>query len=70
MSKVILYSIRDCPTCDKARHGLTDKGVDFEERSLDDNPDWWDDIQKYSSSVPIIIWGEGDVEIGWQGQHG
>jgi len=37
---------------------------------VDDNPQWWEQALQYSFSVPVIIWGEGDVEVGWQGEHG
>jgi len=70
MAKVILYTLRSCPTCDKAKLGLKAQGVDFEERMVDDNAGWWEEALEYSFSVPIIIWGEGDIEIGWQGEHG
>ncbi len=44
--------------------------MDFEERLVDDNAAWWDEALKYSFSVPVIVWSDGDVEIGWQGEHG
>ncbi|HXG37082.1 MAG TPA: glutaredoxin family protein [Dehalococcoidia bacterium] len=70
MSKVIVYTLKECPTCDKARRALTERGVEFEERRVDDNPRWWDEALQYSFSVPVIIWGENDIEIGWEGEHG
>ncbi len=70
MSKVILYTLRGCATSDKARRALIEQGVDFEERLVDENPQWWEEATQYSFSVPVIVWGEGDVEIGWQGEHG
>ncbi len=70
MSGVIMYSLRNCPTCDKARAGLAERGVEYEERQVDENEEWWEEALKYAFTVPIIIWGEGEVEIGWAGEHG
>ncbi|MCH7512266.1 MAG: glutaredoxin family protein, partial [Chloroflexi bacterium] len=37
MSNVIMYTLRNCPTCDKARAALSERGVEYEERRVDDN---------------------------------
>ncbi|HZP26567.1 MAG TPA: glutaredoxin domain-containing protein [Dehalococcoidia bacterium] len=68
--KVILYTLRGCPTSDKARAALTERGIDFEERRVNDSADWFNECLEYAVSVPVIIWGEGDVEVGWEGEHG
>ena len=70
MSGVIFYTLRNCPTCDKARAALSERGVEFEERQVDTNEEWWEEALKYAFTVPVIVWGEDDVEIGWQGEHG
>jgi glutaredoxin len=67
---VIVYSLRSCPTSDKAKAALTERGVSFEERRVDDEVQWWEEALKYSLTVPVIIWENGDVEIGWEGEHG
>ncbi len=70
MDNVIMYTLRNCPTCDKARAALSERGVEYEERRVDDSEEWWEEALKYAFTVPVIIWGEGDVEIGWEGEHG
>ncbi len=70
MSNVIIYTLRNCPTSDKARAGLQKQGIAFEERRVDENADWWDEALKYSFTVPVVVWDNGDVEIGWEGEHG
>jgi glutaredoxin len=70
MGNVIMYTLRNCPACDKARAGLSERGIEYEERQVDDSEEWWEEALKYAFTVPIIIWGEGDVEIGWEGEHG
>jgi len=67
---VIVYTLRNCDVSEKAVKALTERGVQFEERRVDQNADWWDEALNYSMSVPIIIWENGDVEIGWDGEHG
>jgi len=71
MSKVIIYTLsRGCPTSDKARRALAERGIDFEERQVDEDPKFWDEALNYAFTVPVIIWGEDDIEIGWEGEHG
>ncbi|MEE9285307.1 MAG: glutaredoxin domain-containing protein [Dehalococcoidia bacterium] len=70
MSSVVIYTLRSCPTCDKAMTDMRERGIDFEERRVDDNPQWWDEALKYAFTVPVIIWADGDIEIGWDGEHG
>jgi glutaredoxin len=70
MSSVIMYTLSHCATCDKARVTLSERGVEFEERRVDESEEWWEEALKYGFTVPVIIWGEGDVEIGWEGEHG
>ena len=67
---VVMYTLRNCPTCDKARAGLTERGVEFEERRVDENEDWWEEALNYAFTVPVILWDNGDVEVGWEGEHG
>jgi glutaredoxin len=67
---VIVYTLRNCPTSDRAKAALAERGIDFEERRVDENVEWWDEALKYSLSVPVIIWENGDVEVGWEGEHG
>lgn len=67
---VIVYTLRNCDVSEKAVKALHERGVVFEERRVDQNADWWDEALNYSMSVPIILWDNGEVEIGWDGEHG
>ena len=69
VDKAILYTLRGCPTCEKAKRGLTQRGVQFEERLVDDNPAWWKEAVALAATVPIFV-SEGRVEVGWQGEVG
>ncbi len=67
---VIVYTLKNCDTSEKAIAALRTQGVEFEERRVDENVAWWDEALNYSMTVPVIVWDNGDVEIGWAGEHG
>ena len=70
--KVIMYTLATCPTCVKARKVLAKRGIDFEDRIVDDRPDWAMEVVRLSnqSSVPVIVWQDGRVEVGIDGELG
>ena len=61
--KVLLYTTPNCSGCDRTRAKLTADGVDFEERSVMAKQEWFDEVLKYSISVPVIIWADKRIEI-------
>lgn len=67
--RVVLYTLRGCPTCDRARRALTERGVEFEERMVDGNRAWYEEATRLSVTVPIIVRGDR-VEVGWEGEAG
>lgn len=69
MADVIIYTLRTCPTCERARRDLTAEGVAFEERCLDDDPKWIDEASRLGITVPIVVRGDR-VEVGWKGELG
>ncbi len=69
MADLIMYTLRTCPTCDRARQDLTADGVDFEERAIDDNAEWFDEASSLGLTVPILVRGDA-VEVGWKGESG
>jgi glutaredoxin len=69
VDKAILYTLRGCPTCEKAKRGLNQRGVQFEERMVDDNPVWWKEAVVLAATVPILV-SDGGVEVGWEGEVG
>jgi glutaredoxin len=66
----IVYTLKNCGTSEKAMTALRELGVDLEERRVDLNADWWNEALNYSMTVPVILWDNGEVEIGWDGEHG
>lgn len=67
---VILYTLDGCDVSDQARAGLTSRGVLFEEREVTLRPEWWEEAQNLSDCVPIIIYPDGRVQSGWEGEKG
>lgn len=67
---VIIYTLRTCDASQKALTALRERGIEFEERRVDSNADWWEEALNYSVTVPVILWENGEVEIGWDGDHG
>ena len=62
--QVILYTAPNCSTCDRARVGLRDEGLEFEERDIMTKREWFDEAASYAISVPIILRGDR-VQVGW-----
>jgi hypothetical protein len=46
------------------------QGIAFEERRVDQSQGTLDQALKYADTVPIIIYPDGRVEIGFEGQTG
>jgi len=67
---IIVYTLKNCDVSEKAVAALRAQGVEFEERRVDENVSWWDEALNYSMTVPVIVRDNGDVEIGWDGEHG
>lgn len=70
--KVIMYTLATCPTCVKARRLFKQRAIEFEDRVVDDRPDWAMDVVRRTnqSTVPVIVWTDGRVEIGIDGERG
>jgi len=67
---IVVYTLRNCDVSEKAVAALRERGIDIEERRVDQNANWWEEALNYSMTVPIILWENGEVEIGWDGEHG
>ena len=59
MNKVQIYTTSVCPYCIRAKYLLDSKGVEYEEITLDDNPDMKLETMKKLNwrTVPIILIG-------------
>ena len=66
VSKVIVFTQRDCPPCGWVKRFLTERGVEFEERSIDSGFAAVRELtQTYKSqSTPTVVIGD-QVLIGY-----
>ncbi len=69
MADLIIYTLRDCPTCARAKADLDAEGAAYEERMIDDNPAFYAEAVDLGFSVPILVRGD-QVETGWKGESG
>ena len=69
LEKLIIYTLRTCPTCAEAKRDLGAEGIAFEERMIDDNAQWYEEAIALAPTVPILVQGER-VELGWKGEYG
>ena len=65
-----VYTLIVCPACDKLRSTWRREGIEYEERRVDQSQDTLDEALLYGDSVPIILYPDGKVEIGFQGSVG
>ncbi len=70
MTSPIVYTLTSCPTCEDLRTEWSRQGVAFEERPVNQDQAWLDEALKYGDTVPIIVYPDGRVEIGFAGDVG
>jgi len=66
----IVYTIRGCDACVKLLHKWDAEGLAYEERRVELNQSTLDEARKYGDVVPIVVWPDGKVEIGFEGALG
>ncbi len=65
MSKPVIYTLRTCPACIKLKESFIARGKEFEERQVDSNQAWLNEALKFGDLVPIVVYEDGRVEIGY-----
>ena len=66
----IVYTLTVCPACDSLREQWAQQGVTYEERRVDQSQDTLDEALQYGDTVPIIVYPDCRVEIGFNGEVG
>ena len=66
----LVYTLTVCPACDALRSAWGREGIVYEERRVDQKQETLDEALEYADTVPIIIYPDGRVEIGFKGQTG
>lgn len=67
--KVVVYTRPGCPYCAAAKQDLEERGVPYDEISIEDNPKAAEEVMRLSNGkgiVPILVSG-GKVEVGFGG---
>jgi glutaredoxin len=66
----IVYTLTVCPACDMLRNAWRRQGIKYEERRVDQSQETLDEALLYADTVPIIIYPDGRVEVGFEGHAG
>lgn len=66
----IVYTLTVCPACDRLRDSWANQGIEYDERRVDQSQDTLDEALDYGDSVPIIVYPDGRVEEGFEGETG
>jgi glutaredoxin-related protein len=70
MRKPTVYTVSTCPACLKLKQDWKRRHLAFEERQVDKSQAWLDEALKYGDSVPIVVYEDGKVEVGYKGMIG
>ena len=66
----VVYTLTVCPACDALRAAWKRDGIEYQEIRVDQNQDDLDAALDYADTVPIIIYSDGRVEVGFEGMTG
>ena len=69
MADVVIYTKSGCPYCTRALAHYTDKGITFDEFSVDGNPGVQKKVADLAGGkriVPVVV-DKGEVKVGWDG---
>jgi len=70
MAVPIVYTLTVCPACEKLRDAWHRQGIEFEERRVDESQELLDEALDVGYAVPIIVYPDGRVEQGFEGEIG
>ena len=66
----VVYTLTVCPACDSLRASWKRQDIKYQEIRVDQSQDDLDAALDYADTVPIIIYPDGRVEVGFEGQTG
>ena len=68
---LVMYSMADCPTCERARQEMDAAGTAYEERLVDGNGAYQQEVLRLTlqRTVPVFV-KDGRVVVGFHGEHG
>jgi len=66
----IVYTLASCPACKKLKEDWTLEKIVFDERQVDQSQALLDEALVYGDMVPIVVYPDKRVEIGYKGMIG
>ncbi len=67
MKKIIIYTTDLCPFCKSTKEWLTAEGYEYEERNVQKNPDYRNEMLEKSGAMTVPILDiEGSIIIGFK----
>ena len=66
----IVYTLTVCPACDALRVEWGKLGIEYDERRVDQSQDTLEEALDFGESVPIIVYPDGRVVEGFDGEIG
>ena len=66
----VVYTLTVCPACDSLRASWKRQGIENQDIRVDQSQDDLNTALDYADTVPIIIYPDGRVEVGFEGQTG
>ena len=66
----IVYTLTVCPACDTLRAEWGKLGIEYDERRVDQSQDTLEEALDFGESVPIIVYPDGRVVEGFDGEIG
>lgn len=66
----IVYTLTVCPACDALRAEWGKLGIEYDERRVDQSQDILEEALDFGESVPIIVYPDGRVVEGFDGEIG
>jgi glutaredoxin len=70
MQVPIVYTVRGCDACVKLLRKWDAEGIAYEERRVELSQEVLDQARTYGDMVPIVVWPDGRVEQGFEGNLG
>jgi glutaredoxin-related protein len=67
MPKAVVYTSRGCGACAKLLARFDAEKIAYEERRVDVSQATLDEARGYGDMVPIVVWPDGHVELGFEG---
>lgn len=66
MRKAIVYTSTGCPYCEKIKKDLKSWGVEYEERNVTENPDYFNDLHEKGIFSAPVTFIDGESFIGYR----